>query len=61
MASIQDRSGIKPTYNHGNLAPSMKKDRKAKPTPKQPPLGGLKRSPMSESEKKTYACYSINN
>ena len=45
---VQDRSGIE----SWQLAPSMKVDRKPKPTPKQPPLGGLKRPPMSESEKR---------
>ena len=34
------------------LAPSMKEDRKPKPAPKQPPLGGLKQPPMSASEKR---------
>ena len=44
----QDRTGIQ----DWQLAPSMKEDRKPKPNPKQPPLGGLKRPPMSESEKR---------
>ena len=47
-AEQQDRSGIK----DWQLAPSMKEDRKPRPAPKQPPLGGLKRPPMSESEKR---------
>ena len=45
---VQDRSGIE----SWQLAPSMKVDRKPKPTPKQPPLGGLKKPQMSESEKR---------
>ena len=45
---VQDRSGIE----SWQLAPSMKEDRKPRPAQKQPPLGGLKRTPMSESEKR---------
>ena len=45
---VQDRSGIE----SWQLAPSMKVDRKPKPTPKQPLLGGLKKPQMSESEKR---------
>ena len=48
---IQDES-FKTNLQSWQLAPSMKVDRKPKPTPKQPPLGGLKKPQMSESEKR---------